>query len=179
MMNKTNFTTAINGLAMPETMKMELINGCQKKQRTKNFLFRCSKPIAIAAAAVLILTAGIPSYAAYDLYQTKNVKVFFEEGVSQEEIDAVGAALRAMDGVSSVEFITADEAWNTFSAEYLTEDLAASFEENPLAESFNYHVTINLTADTAEIRTHIEQLHGVRHTSDLYELRKADPRQKR
>lgn len=178
-MNETNFVTAVNGLTMPETMRAELLNGCQTKQRTKNFFFRYSKLITVAAtAAVLILTASIPSYAAYDLYQTKNVNVFFEEGVSQEEIDAVGDALRAMGGVSSVEFITADEAWNTFSAEYLPEDLAASFTENPLADSFNYHVTISLTADTEEIRERIEQLHGVRHTSDLYELKKTDPQPK-
>ena len=113
-MNETNFVTAINGRTMPETMKAELLNGCQTKQRTKNFFFRYSKLIAVAAtAAVLILTASIPSYATYDLYQTKNVNVFFEKGVSQEEI-----------------------------------------------------------------RERIEHLHGVRHTSDLYELKKTDPQPK-
>ena len=114
IMNATDFVTAVNGLTMPQAMKGKLLNGCQTKQRTKNFFFRYSKLIAVAAtAAVLILTASIPSYAAYDLYQTKNVNVFFEKGVSQEEI-----------------------------------------------------------------RERIEQLHGVRHTSNLYELKKTDPQQK-
>lgn len=175
-MNETTFAAAVSALTMPETMKRELLNGCQEKRRTKNLFFRYSKLAATAATAVLILTAAIPSYAAYDLYHTKNVTVFFEEGVSQEEIDAIGAALRAMNGVSSVEFITADEAWNTFATEYLTEDLAASFTENPLADSSNYHVTISLTADTEKIRERIGQLTGVRHTSDLYEIKRADAR---
>lgn len=75
-----------------------------------------------------------------------------------------------MDGVYAIRFISGDEAWNTFSGKYLTEELIASFTENPLADSSSYRVTVSLRADTKEIRSRIEQLEGVRKTSNLYEL---------
>lgn len=170
-MKEQNIINAVKEITMPQEMKEKLFDNCKKKSRTKNILFRHSRLIASAAIAmVFLVTVSLPAYAAYDLYNTKNIEVFFEKGISQEQIDMIGDTLSGMDGVYAIRFISADEAWDTFSGKYLTEELIASFTENPLADSFSYRVTVSLSADTKEIRSRIEQLEGVRKTSNLYEL---------
>ncbi len=171
-MKEINLKKAIEEITMPQQMQKELLAGCRQKCRTKNTLFRYSRLIAAAAAAIAVtFTVSIPAYAAYDLYQTKNIDVFFEQGVSQEQIDDVGEALSSMEGIYAVRFISAEEAFESFAKECLTEELAASFDENPLADSFSYRVTIKLNADTAKIREQIAELDGVRKISNQYELK--------
>ncbi len=77
----------------------------------------------------------------------------------------------AMEGIYAVRFISAEEAWESFATEYLTDELKAAFPENPLTDSFNYQVTISLNANTKKVREQINRLEGVRHTSNLYELK--------
>ncbi len=171
-MKEINLKKAIEEITMPQQMQEELLSGCRQKCRTKNTLFRYSRLIAATAAAIAVtFTVSIPVYAAYDLYQTKNIDVFFEQGVSQEQIDDVGEALSSMEGIYAVRFISAEEAFESFAKQYLTEELAASFDENPLADSFSYRVTIKLNADTAKIREQIAELDGVRKISNQYELK--------
>ena len=45
-----------------------------------------------------------------------------------------------------------------------------AFDENPLIDSYNYEVAVELTANTGEIRELIEGIEGVRKVSDLTEL---------
>ena len=74
-----------------------------------------------------------------------------------------------MDGIVSVRFVSADDAWKDFAENYLPEELAASFDTNPLADSANYEVTVGLGADTQAVREQILQLAGVRRLADRYE----------
>ena len=160
----------IQEIAMPKQMKESLINGCQSRRHTDNFWFRNSRTAAaVLTAAVIALTASMPAYAAYDLYQTKNLAVFFDYDIEREQIDELGEALSTMDGIISVRFVSADDAWKDFAENYLTEELAASFDTNPLADSANYEVTVGLGADTQAVREQILQLAGVRRLADRYE----------
>ncbi len=52
------------------------------------------------------------------------------------------------------------------------QEVLLKYIENPLADSFSYRVTIKLNADTKTVRHKIEQIEGVRHTLDRYELKK-------
>lgn len=161
---------SIKKIAMPEQMKENLINGCRSRRHTDNFRFRHSRAAAaLLTAAAILLTVSMPAYAAYDLYQTKNLAVFFDYGTDREQIDELGEALSAMDGIVSVRFVSADDAWKDFAENYLTEELAASFDTNPLADSANYEVTVGLSADTQAVREQILQLTGVRRLADRYE----------
>lgn len=169
-MNKTNFINTVEEITMPQQMKEELLDNCKRKSRTKNILFRHSRLIATAAAIAALITVSIPAHAAYNLYRIKSITIFFEEDVTQEQIDAVGEALTNMEGIYSFKFTSAEEAWQRFSKEYLTEEQADSFTENPLSDSFNYQAIIKLSANTQEIRDEIEQMKGVRFTANSPEL---------
>ena len=170
-MKETNWIDTVKAITMPTQMKEELIHNSLERKYSKKPLFCYSKLIIAAAAIALLVTISIPSYAAYDLYHTKNIQVFFETEISQEQIDAIGEELKTMEGIYAVKFISAEEAWESFATEYLTEELKAAFPENPLADSFNYQVTISLNANTKKVREQINRLEGVRHTSNLYELK--------
>lgn len=185
-MNNTNSTNhrhtgvekelsdAVTALAMPGAMADELLENCVHARHSRNILFRHSKLIAAALLIVLSTTLCTTTYAAYDLYQTKNLAVFFDYNISQAEIDAIGKEIRALPGVSSIRFESADEAWASFRETYLTDELAGMFEENPLKDSFNYRVTVKLDADTKEIRGRIEQICGVRRVNDLSEMKQME-----
>lgn len=45
------------------------------------------------------------------------ITVFFEEGLSQTRIDAIGEKIRARPEVESCTFISAEEAWESFREE--------------------------------------------------------------
>ncbi|MDE6204295.1 MAG: permease-like cell division protein FtsX, partial [Lachnospiraceae bacterium] len=85
---------------------------------------------------------------------------------------AIGDELNNIPGIYSVRFVSADEAWNDFQRSFFSdmdEDITASFTENPLKDSFNYDVIVELNADTKAVRDQIAQLDGVRHISNLKE----------
>ena len=71
------------------------------------------------------------------------ITVFFDEDATQEQIDNIGAQLEKKDGVLEVNYISADEAWESFQDDYFgdSKDAAEGFKnDNPLANSDNYEV---------------------------------------
>ena len=46
------------------------------------------------------------------------VTVFFDEGISQDKIDEIGDLIRARAEVSNLEFVSADDAWDSFKQTY-------------------------------------------------------------
>lgn len=165
--NEKAFINTIKNLTMPPQMAKNLTENCISSTHTGNLLFRYSKLAAAIIAALLLTAVGTTSYAAYDLYQIKNLDVFFYSDISQKQIDVIGEEITNMEGVYSVRFVSADEAWVTFHREYLIEELAEQFTENPLADSYSYRVVVKLNADTGEVMQHISQLEGVRLVTDL------------
>lgn len=170
MMEK-DFNHAVTAITMPEEMAGQLLENCRNARHSKNLLFRYSRLIAAALIAVLSVSVCSTSYAAYNLYQTRNLKVFFEYDISQEKLENIGKEINAIPGVYSIRFESADEAWTNFQKEYLSEGMYDLFPENPLKNSFNYHITLKLDADTEEIKEQIGQLDGVRRINDLNELK--------
>ena len=49
------------------------------------------------------------------------VTVFFDEGLSQEQIDAIGEQIRSRTEVTYVVFVTAEEAWDEYKEIYFEE----------------------------------------------------------
>ena len=71
------------------------------------------------------------------------ITVFFNVDATQEQKDAIGEQLRSRDDVSKVNYISADDAWESFQKEYSGDnpELAEGFkDDNPLASSDNYEV---------------------------------------
>lgn len=90
-----------------------------------------------------------------------SVTVFFDEGISQERIEEIGALIDKRTEVSKKRFISADEAWAEFKEEYLGE-YADGFTENPLADSANFQIYLNDVSMQPALVTYLESLEGIR-----------------
>lgn len=125
---------------------------------------------ATAAGLVLALSCvGMTAHASYTLYQNTHLRVFFEGNIDKEQMDEIGEEIRRINGVAVCRFVGSDEAWESFQNEYLTSEMTAAFEENPLADSYNYEIRITLDADARQVKEALSELEGVRKVSGFWE----------
>ena len=89
------------------------------------------------------------------------VTVFFDEGISQERIEQIGDLIDKRMEVSKKDFISADEAWESFKEEYLGE-YADGFTENPLTNSANYEIYLNDVSMQPALVSYLEDVDGIR-----------------
>lgn len=93
------------------------------------------------------------------------ITVMFDEDSTQEDKDRIGEQLKGLDGVKSIKYISADEAWETFSDDYFGEskDLAEGFkDDNPLMNSDSYEVAMEDVSKQAAVVKEAESIDGVR-----------------
>lgn len=93
------------------------------------------------------------------------VTVFFDEGITEQRIEEIGTEVKKRAEVKSVNFISAEQAWEDYQKEYFhgNEDAAAGFaEDNPLANSANYEIYLNDVAMQPTLVSFLEDLDGVR-----------------
>ena len=90
-----------------------------------------------------------------------SVTVFFDEGISDERIAEIGEKITSHTAVSRADFVSAEAAWESFSAEYLG-DYVDGFTENPLENSENYEIYMNDVSRQAELVAYLESIDGVR-----------------
>lgn len=162
-----------DAITIPPELADTLLHNCTASQ-TKRFPYTYYSRLAMALiAAFAVMITGTTSYAAYNVYQEKNLAVFMEISLSQTEIEQIGEELSQIPGISSCRFVSGDEAWNEFRTTYLddVDGLADAFSENPLKDSFNYRLSVRLNADTQAIRDKISRIEGVRLVQDLSELK--------
>lgn len=172
-MNKNDMIQIKDAITIPPELADTLLHNCTASQ-TKRFPYTYYSRLAMALiAAFAIMITGTTSYAAYNVYQEKNLAVFMEISLSQTEIEQIGEELSQIPGISSCRFVSGDEAWNEFRTTYLddVDGLADAFSENPLKDSFNYRLSVRLNADTQAIRDKISRIEGVRLVQDLSELK--------
>ncbi len=62
---------------------------------------------------------------------------------TQQRIEEIGQDIAGRVEVSEVRYISDDEAWSTFAAEFYGEDYALGFPENPLEGEDNYEVYLS------------------------------------
>ena len=68
------------------------------------------------------------------------ITVLFDEDTTKEEKEDIGEKLEAADGVLKINYVSAEEAWESFQDEYFkgSEEAAEGFKnDNPLANSDN------------------------------------------
>lgn len=101
---------------------------------------------------------------AHKVEQEVPVTVFFNEGTTQEQIDAVENLIKARPEVENVEFESADDAWQKFKDQYFQgSDAAEGFkDDNPLVNSANLQVYMNQIEKQSELVAYIQGLDNVR-----------------
>lgn len=90
-----------------------------------------------------------------------SITVFFDEGISQEKIEEIGVLIDKRPEVSKKNFISADEAWESFKVDYLGE-YADGFTENPLADSASYEIYLNDVSMQPALVSYLEGVDGIR-----------------
>lgn len=92
------------------------------------------------------------------------ITVFFDEEATDAQIKKIGDELKSQDGVLKVNFVSADEAWDSFKDEYFgdAKELADGFkDDNPLCGSDNYEVYMSDVSKQKDVVSYAEKLDGV------------------
>ena len=92
------------------------------------------------------------------------ITVFFDEEATDAQIKKIGDELKSQDGVLKVNFVSADEAWDSFKDEYFgdAKELADGFkDDNPLIGSDNYEVYMSDVSKQKDVVSYAEKLDGV------------------
>ncbi|MBQ9610105.1 MAG: permease-like cell division protein FtsX [Lachnospiraceae bacterium] len=104
-----------------------------------------------------------------DLKNTVTISVFFDEGISQENINLIGGQIRLRDEVNTMDFISADEAWENYARERYKDNYDAAMAsfagDNPLKNSASYEITMKDLSSQAEFVNYLNSLDGVRKVS--------------
>ena len=101
------------------------------------------------------------------------VTVLFDDGVDQATINSIGEQIKAYKGVTKVEYVSAEEAWDEWSKQYfgdteLESEMAEGFKnDNPLANSSSYSVYVDKIEHQDALVKYIEGLDGVREMNQL------------
>lgn len=89
------------------------------------------------------------------------VTVFFDDGLDDATIQGIGEKIGSRVEVADMEYISADQAWEDWIAQYPPE-YAEGFTENPLANSANYRVYLSDVSLQDSLVTYLESMQGVR-----------------
>ena len=101
------------------------------------------------------------------------VTVLFDDGVDQATINSIGEQIKSYKGVTKVEYVSAEEAWDEWSKQYfgnteLASEMAEGFKnDNPLANSSSYSVYVDKIEHQDALVKYIEGLDGVREVNQL------------
>ena len=166
-------------------MKVDILRistiGYSAKQGIKNIW----RNIMFSAASIATMTACIFLFGLFFSllinfrYIVKNaeegvaVTVLFDDGVDQATINSIGEQIKAYKGVTKVEYVSAEEAWDEWSKQYfgdteLESEMAEGFKnDNPLANSSSYSVYVDKIEHQDALVKYIEGLDGVREVNQL------------
>jgi len=150
----------------PSTIWYTLKQGFKNIKR--NWMFSLACIITMAACIFLVgifysIVNNVNSIA-HKVEEEVPITVFFDEGTTEEEIQAVGAAIQARPEVARMDYQSADQAWEDYKQKYFgDEDAADGFkDDNPLANSSNYQVYLNDITKQTELVNYIQSLDHVR-----------------
>ncbi len=90
------------------------------------------------------------------------VTVFFDEGLSPDQIQQIGSQIQSRSEVSEVKFVSSDEAWASFKEDYLGEYADGYEGDNPLEGSENYEIYLNDVAKQPELVAWLKSVPGIR-----------------
>ena len=150
----------------PSTIWYTLKQGFKNIKR--NWMFSLACIITMAACIFLVgifysIVNNVNSIA-HKVEEEVPITVFFDEGTTEEEIQAVGDAIQARPEVARMDYQSADQAWEDYKQKYFgDEDAADGFkDDNPLANSSSYEIYLNDAASQSTLVTYLENLDGIR-----------------
>ena len=99
-----------------------------------------------------------------DAEESVAITVFFDEGLSEEQIKEIGKEVEKRSEVKEMVFVSAEEAWESFKEVYFegNEEYAAGFSGNPLANSANYAIYLKDISKQSSLVKYLNTIEGVR-----------------
>lgn len=141
----------------------------------KNMMFSLASIATIAACIFLFCLfyaiVGNVRHSTMAAETTVGITVFFDKGLDETRIQAIGQEIRAREGVDSIRYISPEEAWETFQVEYFGEmkELAAGFaDDNPLANSASYEIFLTDISNQESFVADLSSMEGVRKVNYSY-----------
>ena len=101
----------------------------------------------------------------YNAESTVGITVFFDEGISKEQIDLIKGEVEACKTVERVVYISAEEAWEKFQKEMYSGkgNIKETFQgDNPLKNSASLEVYLSDVSNQESIVNLIQKTEGVR-----------------
>lgn len=90
-----------------------------------------------------------------------SVTVFFKEGTTEERMAEIGDMILQRPEVADINFISAEEAWESFRGDYF-EGYNDGFTENPLANSANFEIYLSDVSLQNDLVIYLESINDVR-----------------
>ena len=95
--------------------------------------------------------------------QRVGITVFFDEGITDDEISAIGEKIRMRAEIAEIIFTSADQAWEEYKRDKLSPELVETFgDDNPLENSASYTVYLNDISMQDSLVRYIMEIEGVR-----------------
>ena len=95
------------------------------------------------------------------------ITVFFEEGITDEQIESLKAQIMTRAEVHTVEYTSPEQAWEDYKSRKLSPELAESFgDDNPLEDSASFTVYLNDVTMQDSLVRFVRGLEGVRKIND-------------
>lgn len=104
-------------------------------------------------------------YVVKNVETTVGITVLFDKTLTEDEIKEIGNQIGKRSEIESMEFISADEAWESFKLDYFEgdEEAAAGFaEDNPLIGSSSYQIFLKDINQQETMVAYLQELEGVR-----------------
>lgn len=94
-----------------------------------------------------------------------SISVFFNDGITEQQIDMIKEQIRTRTEVDTIDYISAEEAWKSFSEKNYDDPKAAreTFgQDNPLANSASFKITLKDVSKQADFVQFLNGIDGVR-----------------
>ena len=139
------------------------------KNIVRNIWYSLASVATMAACVFLFcllyaVTANL-THMTYRMESMVGITVFFDEGLKEDEILALGQLIGDREEVATMTYISAEEAWKKFKEEYFADNpgLADGFAgDNPLADSASFEIYLHRVEDQPAFVEFLEGLDGVR-----------------
>lgn len=132
----------------------------------RNKIFSLATIATIAACIFLFgLFYSVVENVQYSIAKAETnvaVTVFFDEGISDGRIQEIGDMIRTRPEVSSVNYVSASDAWEAFKVDYLGEYADGYEGDNPLEGSENYEIYLKDVSKQGELVSYLETVDGIR-----------------
>ena len=90
-----------------------------------------------------------------------SVTAFLDEGVSDERVQEISDMISKRVEVREADYVSADQTWETFKADYLGE-YSDGFTENPLADCAHFEIYMSDVSMQPELVSYLESIQGIR-----------------